>query len=423
MSDDVPLTALAARHELPPAAAQSGLSGADAAVFQRLAVLSKVEYDRCRDVEAKTLGIRVGTLDSEVAAIRPTAHGEPETQGRAITFEAVEPWPDPVDGAAVVDELTKLASRHLVLPDHGSVVLSLWVVLTWLADQVRVLPLLAITSPEKGCGKTTVVEFLLRLCHRPRSTSNISAAALFRFVEKYAPTLLIDEGDSFLKDNEELRGIVNSGHTRTSAFVIRTTGEDFEPREFSTWCPKAIAAIGRLPDTIMDRSISVQMRRKGPGESTEPMPEGEGGFLVLRRKLARWAANNGATVARNRPDLPAGVENRRADNWRVLLAIADSAGGPFPALARAACIAAVNADGEDESLRVSLLEDMREIFIARGTNKLPTEDAILDLTAMTERPWTECNKGKPISTRQLSRWLREFGIRSRDIRPEGAEEL
>ncbi|MCC6192810.1 MAG: DUF3631 domain-containing protein [Anaerolineales bacterium] len=340
-------------------------------------------------------------------------------QGRAITFEAVEPWPETVDGAALLDDLTGLAAHHLILPDHGHETVALWTVLTWLASRVSVLPLLAITSPEKGCGKTTVLGLLRRLAYRARSTSNVSPAALFRFVEKYAPTLLIDEADSFLRDNEEMRGILNSGHTRTSAYVIRTTGEDFEPREFSTWCPKAIAGIGRLPDTIMDRSIRLTMRRKGPGERVEPMPEEDGAFLVLRQRLARWTADNGTAIAAARPDLPLGIENRRADNWRVLLAIADAAGGRWPALAREACAAAANADGEDDSLKVTLLADLRTIFAVRGTDKLPTEDAIRALTEMAERPWTECNKGKAINSRQLSRWLGEFGIKSRDIRPEG----
>jgi hypothetical protein len=116
-------------------------------------------------------------------------------------------------------------------------------------------PLLALTSPEKRCGKTTTLSLLTRLVPRPLLSSNISPAALFRIVEKYCPTLLIDEADSFLRDKEELRGILNSGHTRDAAYVVRTVGDDKEPCRFSTWAPKAVALIGRLSVQALIRYI------------------------------------------------------------------------------------------------------------------------------------------------------------------------
>lgn len=416
---DESLSTLAARHDKPQPAALAGLPATDAAAIERLAALSSTDYDRCREAEAKALGVRVGTLDKLVAVLRGEAESDTAGQGRAITFETVEPWPDPVNGADLLDDLAALARRHLILPDHGAVILALWAALTWLSDAVRVLPILAITSPEKRCGKTTVIDLLTRLCRRARPTANISPAALFRYVEKFTPSLLIDEADSFLKDNEALRGVINSGHTRTSAFVVRTVGDDHEPREFSTWCPKAIAAIGRLPDTITDRSIILAMRRKGPGETVDPLPADDTLYTV-RQRLARWAADHAHEIRAARPELPVGVINRRADNWRVLIAIADAAGGEWPALARDACRAAAAADTEDDSLRVSLLADIREIFAARRADRLATVDIIADLVAMTERPWTECHRGKPITPRQLSRWLRDFGIHSVNIKlPNG----
>jgi putative DNA primase/helicase len=386
----------------------------DEAEIRRLSKLSTLEYDRARSAAAERLGCRVSALDSEVRRLRGDDHGDTCGQGRAITFETVEPWPSEVNGADLLEEISGLATRHLSLPEHGADSVSLWVALTWLTDKVRILPLLAITSPEKGCGKTTVLEVLRRVCYRAKSTSNISPAALFRFVEMYQPTLLIDEGDSFLKDNEELRGILNSGHSRTSAFVIRTAGDDHEPREFSTWCPKAIAAIGKLPDTIHDRSILLGMRRRSIGETVAPIPDEDGLFLILRQKLARWTTDNGTRIAIDRPTLPDGVANRRADNWRILVAIADAAGGRWPDAARAACRAASTESGEDESLKVMLLTDLREIFAV--DTKLGSERVTELLAAMPERPWPDCNHGKPISQKQLARWLKDFGIRSKNMR-------
>ena len=138
---------------------------------------------------------------------------------------------------------------------------ALWVVHTYLLDCFGISPRLAITSPEKGCGKTTPLDVLSQLVWRPLPTANASAAAIFRVVELQRPTLLIDEADTFLPENEELRGILNSGH-RQGGSVIRTVGEEFEPRSFSTYSACAIALIGRLPATLADRSVPIELRRR-----------------------------------------------------------------------------------------------------------------------------------------------------------------
>src|SRR5439155_9748838 len=127
-----------------------------------------------------------------------------------------------------------------------------------------------IGSPEKGCGKSTLLDVLSRLVPKPRGASGITAAALFRVIDAYCPTLLLDEADSYARDNEDLRGVLDAGHRRDGA-VIRTVGEDHEPRQFSAWAPVALAAIGHLPGTIEDRSIKIGLRRRRPDEPIEPL--------------------------------------------------------------------------------------------------------------------------------------------------------
>lgn len=161
-----------------------------------------------------------------------------------MVFPETEPWPEAVDGGELLAKLAATCRRYIVLPEHADVALALWIVFTHCVDAVSVAPILALTSPEKRCGKSTVLALLRRLVQRAMAAANISAAALFRAVEAWAPTLLIDEADTFMGATEELRGILNSGHTRDSAFVIRTVGDDHEPRRFSTWGAKAIALIG-----------------------------------------------------------------------------------------------------------------------------------------------------------------------------------
>jgi len=143
-----------------------------------------------------------------------------------------------------------------------------------------VAPILALCSPLKRCGKTTTEELTAALAKRPLAAANISVATLYRTVEQFAPTLIVDEADTFLLYNLALRGVINSGHTRATAFVIRTAGH--EPRLFSTWGARMIALIGRLPATLEDRAI------------------------VLPLAPARTRRNGGAPPAR-RPPAPARV--------------------------------------------------------------------------------------------------------------------
>ena len=190
-------------------------------------------------------------------------------QGHAVLLEDPEPWPEPVDGVALLDAIAGVFSRYLAMPPHASTALALWFVHAYAFDAWFASPFLAITSPTKRCGKTLLLIILGALISRRLFAANVTPAVLFRAIEKYRPVLLIDEADSFIRNSDELRGVLNSGHTRTTAVVIRAVGDDHDPRAFSTWCPKAIALIGKLPDTLADRAIEVPMRRRTAGETVE----------------------------------------------------------------------------------------------------------------------------------------------------------
>lgn len=347
----------------------------DRSNLQRLAVLPSIEYDRVRDTEAKRIGCRVTTLDSEVARLR---EGQPDAEAPAL-FAAVEPWSMAVDGAALLDELVASARRHLALPAHAGTVLALWSVFSHVIDGADTAPILAVTAPEKRCGKTTVLSWLTALVARPLPASNITAAALFRAIEKWHPTLLIDEADTFLRASDELRGVINSGHTRRTAYVIRTAGDDHDPKCYGTWSAKAIAMIGTLPDTIADRSIHVEMRRRLPHESIESMRDASEHLGDLARKIVRWSADNIDGIRAARPSMPSGLHDRAVDNWLPLFAIADAAGGSWPTHARAAAVA-LTSRGEGASIGAELLAAIRAIFELRQVDRISTADLIEALT-------------------------------------------
>ena len=186
-----------------------------------------------------------------------------------MPFVQTDPWPEPVNPAQLLTDIAATIQRFIVCDEEVSHAVALWVAMTWFIDVVQVAPMAVITAPEKRCGKTLLLSLLGRLSARAITASSISPAALFRTIDAWQPTLLIDEADAFMKDNEELRGLLNSGHTRDSAYVIRTVGENFTPTKFNTWGAKALAGIGHVADTLMDRAVILELRRKLPHEKVE----------------------------------------------------------------------------------------------------------------------------------------------------------
>jgi putative DNA primase/helicase len=379
--------------------------------ISRLAGLEKLEYEGERKQAAKRLQLRITALDGLVAA----EHGEVDggdKQGRALNLPEPEPWPDPVNGANVLDELSAIVRQYVVLSASAADTVALWVAHTYLIGAFGISPRLAITSPEKRCGKTTLLDVLARLVVRPLPTSNATTAAIFRVVEMEQPTLLIDEADTFLKEDSELRGILNSGH-RQGGSVLRVVGENHEPRSFSTYSACAIALIGKLPETLTDRSVAIDLRRRRPDEQIEAFRFDRTGPLDrAARRAARWALDYANLVSGIDPTMPAGVYNRAADNWRPLLAIADAAGGGWPERARRAVKAAgAGAGDHDQSVRVMLLADIRNMFAKRNVDRLASADIVEGLVAIEGRPWPEWKAGKPITPTGLARQLARFGIK------------
>lgn len=373
-----------------------------------LAQLPRLKYEVCREAEAKALKLRVSVLDAMVADARP----DDGVQEGGDPFEAVEPWPDDVDGAALLDALQSTVERFCVLPEHSAPLMAAWVLHAWAHDVSDISPVLAFVSPEKRCGKTTALSVIGALAPRTMHAVNISTAVLFRVVEKFAPTVLIDEADTFLEANDELRGVLNGGHNRISAYVWRTVGDDHEPRQFKVWSPKCIAMIGKLPDTLEDRALVVRLRRKQDGETVERFrADRMHEFLHLRRKAARWVEVHASRLRELDPMVPDALNDRAQDNARAICAIADIAGGRWPTLIRSALVgAAAQGDDEPQSAGVLLLRDIAEIFEARQATGISSTDLCSALCGLEESPWQEWRRGSPITTRGIAKLLKPYSI-------------
>jgi putative DNA primase/helicase len=392
------------------------------ALVTRLAALPPLEYDQVRVKEATSAGVRVSTLDEAVQAARKKRQTE---DGKRDMFPAVDPWPEPVEVAALFDELVTTIGRFIVCEPEMKVAATLWVAATWTVHVAQVAPIAFITAPEKRCGKSQLLDLIGRVCYRPLVASNISPAAVFRVIEAVTPTLLLDEADAFLRENEELRGVINSGHTRQSAYVIRTVGDDHEPTQFSTWGFKAIAGIGSQAGTIMDRSIVLKLRRKLPSEKTDRLRHAPTDlFPCLASKLARFAEDCAFTLRASRPALPDELNDRAQDNWEPLLAVADLAGPEWSQRARRAALIVSGAEQDAPSTSTELLSDIKEAFEQAGQahpdGLLWTTDLLKILVSDESAPWATYHRGQPMTPRQLAKRLDEYGIKSANHKRPGS---
>ena len=355
-----------------------------------------------------------------VESIKQSASGA-QLQGSEVILPDVEPWPESVNGAEVLNEAAETFSRYCALPEGAKEILALWCAYTHGFEAFQCSPRLYVTSPEKGCGKTTLRDVIALFVPRSLPTENVSVAVLFRLIEKYKPVVLADECDAWLRDNEELRGLLNAGHRR-GGMVYRCEGEGNEVRGFHVFAPVVLCGISKnntkLPETLLDRSIIVRLDRAAKGElqarfnSDRVEKETE-----MCRKIARFIADNKARYKACDPLLPEGVYNRLADNWRPLFAVAEIAAGDWPTRAEAAFRSLVRTDDIDaQSLGVTLLSDIREVF--EGEEML-SRQLIEKLSAREESPWKGYDHGKEMTMRQLANLLKPYGVHTRDVRLSG----
>jgi putative DNA primase/helicase len=335
-------------------------------------------------------------------------------------FEDIEPWREPVDGGELLDRLVAHFKRYLSLESGAAEVLTLWTVATHAVNACQFAPRLFLRSPVPRCGKTTALGMLGHVTRRPRLASNITPSSLFRIADAFQPTLLIDEADTFLARNRELTGILNSGHNRQTAFVERTetVNKVKRPARYSTFTAIGIAAIGRLPATVEDRSVIVPMRRKGPNDRLTRFREDRAEDLTdLARMAARWVIDNFDVLREADPRMPEGLNSRAENNYRMLIAIADIAGDDWPERAREA-IKRLAGDSDEASPAEVLLGDIQDIFDSQRVSRISSAILVERLTQLEHRPWGS------LKQHALAKMLTDFEIAPKVVRigtrPAGA---
>lgn len=320
------------------------------------------------------------------------------------------------NAAELLNRLCTKLKRHMVITDAQADVIALWILHTYVYRKFRHTPRLAVISPEKRCGKSTLLELLELLCCNPLKTDSASEAAIFRKVDsEESITLLMDEADSFMSTQPGLRNVLNSGFAASGQSLrCVKSSDDYASKGFKTFCPVAIASIGDLPDTVMDRSVVIRLRRKTDDETVErirPHRETIGQFGEV---IAAWAKDVDLSPHLD-PSMPDDLGDRQADISTPLAAVADYAGGEWPERARAALLE-VFTTVEEASLGAMVLGDIRAIFAEADADKMSSAVICAALVKLEHRPWAEFRGGTAISKPQLASLLAPFGISPINIR-------
>ncbi|MGZ3117031.1 DUF3631 domain-containing protein [Streptomyces sp. H62] len=335
------------------------------------------------------------------------------------------------EGAALLDELRAAIARYVILPNGDALTaVTLWVAATHIQPAMQHAPRLAVVGPAKRCGKSRLLDVITETAHDPLITVNTSPAVVFRAIGDDPPTLLVDEADTIFgsvkaaEKNEELRGLLNAGHQRNRP-ALRISGPEHKTRKFPTFAMAALAGIGALPDTVMDRAVVIRMQRRKDGERVDQFRSRRDipALHALRDRLAAWIRPLMDTAEDLVPRMP--VQDRAADTWEPLVIVAELAGGTWPEDARAACAAmcAAEADKDDESnLKTRLLQDIRRAFARCGDpDIMRTRDLLEELLKDQEAPWAEYGTAG-LSPRHLGLLLKDFDIKAATLRFEGGRQ-
>ena len=329
----------------------------------------------------------------------------------------LEPYTGTVSIVDLATQADELISTHCVTTEHERTALVLWSLATCGYDHYRIFPRLLAISPERRCGKTTLLEVVAALCRNSIQASNLTPAIISRIKSIVCdPTLLIDEADTFIKNADgNIKGLINSGHTKSGAQVLKCVGDSHTPQVFDTWHPMVIASIGALEDTIMDRSIIINLRRKLPSENVQRLPIDLSEKWQGWRSMAfRWFIDNAAALNdSNQIEPPPRGNDRAIDNWIPLFTLAKAIDETWYSRCEAAYQGLVNE--VEMELPTRLLSDIRNHLVKATNTRISSTNIFQSLMADETAPWADMR----LTQAKVASMLTPYNIKPRYMRIEG----
>lgn len=395
--------------------------------IKEISKLSNIEYARTRKTKAAELQITAGMLDT----LRKEYQQSDTKEKANALIEETEPYSEEVNGEELANEILSILESYLTFEEkHYSCAIALWVLGTFCFDCFLAFPRLLITSPRPRCGKSTLMNLLKKLVNKGVSASNITSSSIFRVIESCCPTLLIDEADTFLNSNEEMRGVVNSSHSKEGAHILRTEAntktKNYDVKSFSTWAVIAIAMIKKPRDTIKDRSIIIPLKRQKKLKKQRMNKKSYITFCanmkIIRQKCKRWVNDNFEKLENHDPKIPETENDRLADNWFSLFVIAELLSEEWQ---RKAHQAFQHFNGEnyiDDSQEIVLLQDIKLIVNELKSDKIDkihSESLVQKLITLEDSQWANFKFGKPLNQSDLAKMLEPFEIKPRQMKISG----
>lgn len=381
----------------------------DEQALARLASLTPLEYEHARDAEAKRMKLRVTVLDAEVEKHRPKIEQ---------ASNAMEPWPEPVNGADLLDGVAAEFRRFLVLPSHADTILALWTLHTYSWAQCEYSPIVAITSPVRSCGKSRVLDVLEKVVSNSFRTGNMSEPVLFRVLDARKPSVLIDEFDTIPEDRRDaLANILKHGFHRAGR-VHRVEG-DSEKKvvEFVVFGPKALACIklSTLDAPTVSRCINIRMQRKKSTQKVARLRRYCG--TEWQQKCLRWSEDHREQIEAATAAMPDALGDREQDIYEPLFVLANLAGGDWPDKIKRAALALCgeSADAPTESA-VLLLTWIQTHFAKSTTDNVSSAALVEWLNKREDAPFFAWNNGKGIGQNEVRRLLAGFDVQPRTVR-------
>jgi hypothetical protein len=209
------------------------------------------------------------------------------------------------------------------------VVVTLWAMGTYIHRNYPCYGHIWLNSPTTHSGKTKLLEVLSTLCYKATAPQlNPTPAVLFRFPSSKGGTLLLDEIDKL--DPEKKSDVVSVLNSyKSSDSVMRNVPEknkQYGLKEFNVYCPKVIAGIDNLPETLQDRCIKIYLHRKRKTDKVERfMPSMFDEMKPLRNQIDAWSVRDGMRIVTTYNQglvLPPEADDRLRDMMEPLFAIA-----------------------------------------------------------------------------------------------------
>jgi hypothetical protein len=389
---------------------------------------------------AKRFKVKADYLDQVRKRLAEAANPEPGDEVGVEIIRDIEPAAHPVDGVELfnklVEELTALVmfDKEDAERPAGAVAIALWIISTHCYepfpprgdsdDFFDHAPRLMISAGTIRSGKTRLLETTACLGRRVLRASSLSSAVLFRACERFRPLVMLDEVDHarLAEDGNALTQLINDGFEPGGA-AWRVGGEKNERLDcFRVFTPVALCGIGRLPAATEDRCVRIVLVRKPASRRTARLNKARKKRLHDRApEILRWVQDSRKVLIQNlEPDFPEGIENDRdEDLWRPLLAIADTIGGEVPALARAAMLELI-AIGHEPTVGEELMSAIHGILTAEQIDRPDVTKIALQrlvgLVNAVDGPWTEYRGNMGCDSRWLSKQLKSFDLRWRNVR-------